>query len=131
MKIELQKTSLIVIGLVLVSQVLAQSQALPRFTLKGAVTDTEGAVIEGTLVRIVRWGQDDKQRVVESEMAVHTDAKGQFKFELAPGIYDIFLSAAGFSPAAKQVKIEAGRETIVNTKLNVSRFLEGIRVTAP
>ena len=124
MKIELQKTSLIVIGLVLVSQVLAQSQALPRFTLKGAVTDTEGAVIEGTLVRIVRWGQDDKQRVVESEMAVHTDAKGQFKFELAPGIYDLFVSSPDFSPVAKQLKLEAGKETVFNPKLKLGRFVK-------
>jgi hypothetical protein len=130
MKKAVQNASLILAALAALSQaVYGQNSA--KGTLTGVVTDSEGAVIEGTLVRILHWGQDDKPRAVESGMALHTDASGQFKVELAPGIYDLFLSAPGFSPAAKQVKIDARKKTVVNSKLNVSRFLEGMRVTAP
>jgi len=131
MKKAVQNASLILAALAALSQAPVYGQNSATGTLTGVVTDSEGAVIEGTLVRILHWGQDDKPRAVESEMALHTDASGQFKVELAPGIYDLFLSAPGFSPAAKQVKIDARKETVVKSKLNVSRFLIGFRVTAP
>jgi hypothetical protein len=126
MKIELDKISLIIIGLVLLSQASVQTHGSARGTVKGVVRDEVGAVIEGTLVRIVSWRLDDKRKTVETEMAVHTDANGEFKFELAPGIYDVFISAVAFSPVAKQVNVDAGKETIFNAKLRLSRFFRPI-----
>ncbi len=106
------------------SRVLAQPQTLASGTLKGVVTDPAGAVVEGVLIRIVHWGLDDKRKTVESEIALHTDTNGQFKVELAPGIYDLFLSGPWSSPVAKQVKVEAGKETEFNPKLEIGRFIK-------
>lgn len=72
------------------------------------------------------WGLDERRKIVETEMAVHTDANGQFKFELAPGIYDVFISAVAFSPVTKQVNVEARKETVFNAKLKLSRFFKPI-----
>ena len=69
-------------------------------------------------------GPTERRRIVESEMAAHTDTKGQFKFELAPGIYDLFVSSPDFSPVAKQLKLEAGKETVFNPKLKLGRFVK-------
>ncbi len=88
------------------------------------MTDPAGAVVEGVLIRIVHWGLDDKRKTVESEIALHTDTNGQFKVELAPGIYDLFLSGPWSSPVAKQVKVEAGKETEFNPKLEIGRFIK-------
>jgi len=43
---------------------------------------------------------------------------------LAHGIYDVFVSAPGFSPAARQVEVESRKETIFNPKLKFSRFIK-------
>jgi hypothetical protein len=124
MKIGRQCACLLFAACALVSQASAQTRGSAPGTLKGVVRDEVGAVIEGTLVRIVSWRLDDKRKTVETEMAVHTDANGQFKFELAPGIYDLFVSNADFSPAAKQLRLEAGRETVFNPKLKFGRFVK-------
>ena len=124
MKIGLQRACFMIMILPLLSQVVAQSQAPASGTLKGTVTDETGAVIEGILIRIVSWGPNERRRIVESEMAAHTDTKGQFKFELAPGIYDIFVSGSAWAPIAKQVKVETGKETVFNPKLKLGRFIK-------
>jgi len=57
-------------------------------------------------------------------MAAHTDTNGQFKFQLAPGIYDVFVSGSAFSPVARQVKVESGKETVFNSELRFGRFVK-------
>lgn len=75
MKKAVQNASLILAALAALSQAPVYGQNSATGTLTGVVTDSEGAVIEGTLVRILHWGQDDKPRAVEREMALHTDVK--------------------------------------------------------
>lgn len=106
------------------SATYAQSSATG--TLKGAVTDPAGAVITGALIQIVYWGRSDRGKTPEKDQAVYTDINGEFKFELAPGIYDVFISAVAFSPVTKQVKLDAGKETVFNAKLKLSRFFKPI-----
>jgi hypothetical protein len=126
MKVGWQSAYLVLAVFALVSQASAQTHAAASGTLKGVVRDEVGAVVEGTLVRIVSWRLDDKRKTVEMEMAIHTDANGEFKFELAPGIYDVFISAAAFSPVMKQVNVDAGKDTVFNPKLKLSRFFRPI-----
>jgi carboxypeptidase family protein len=124
MKIGLQKAFLTITTWAFVCQLSAQAQAPTPGTVKGVVTDPAGAVLEGALIRIVSWGPDDRRKIVESEMAVHTDANGQYRFEVAPGVYDVFVSDSAFSPVTKQVNVEAGKEMVFNPKLKFSRFIK-------
>ena len=107
--------------LALFSQVPAHAQGAATGTLQGVVKDPSGAVIEGALVRIVYW-----RRMAASEMAIRTDTNGQFKFELPPGVYDLFVSSPAFRPVAKQVNIKAGKDTVLNPNLEFSRFFKPI-----
>lgn len=124
MKMELRRAGLILITLVFLPPVLAQPQASATGVIKGTVTDPSGAVVTGTLIRIVSWGRSYLGKAPESDMAVYADTNGQFKFELAPGIYDLFVSSPGFTPVAKQLKLEAGKETVFNPKLKFGRFVK-------
>jgi hypothetical protein len=102
----------------------AHAQTPATGTLKGVVTDPGGAVVTGTLLRIVSWGTDDRLKTVEREMAMHADVNGQFRFELVPGIYDVFVSDPGFAPAVKQVNVDAAKVVVFNVKLKFSRHIK-------
>lgn len=124
MKVRLQRACLILTTLIFLPWVLAQPQASATAVLRGTVTDPSGAVIAGTLIRIVSWHRNAGGKAPESDMAVYTDISGQFKCEVTPGIYDVFVSDPGFSPEARQVNVESGNETVFNPKLKLSRFIK-------
>jgi len=44
-------------------------------------------------------------------------SNGKFELSLAPGLYDVFVSASGFAPACKRIKISAGQSAGFNPRL--------------
>ena len=123
MKARLRRSFLTLTTVALLSAA-THAQTFATGTLKGVVTDPAGAVVTGVLVRIVYWGHSGFGKLPEKDMTVFKDTNGQFKFELAPGIYDLFTSAPGFSPAAKQVKVQSSKEMVFNRKLEFSHFFK-------
>ena len=71
-------------------------------SISGTVKDSEGAVIDRATITIHRdssvVGKENADRVVTS------DKNGQFTVEVAPGFYDIFVSAPAFSPQCTKVR---------------------------
>lgn len=41
----------------------------------------------------------------------------RFEISLEPGIYDVFVAAAGFAPTCKTVEISLGKTTVLKTRL--------------
>ena len=41
----------------------------------------------------------------------------RFEISLEPGIYDVFVAAAGFAPTCKTVEISIGKTTVLKTSL--------------
>lgn len=123
MKNRLHRSFLTLTAIALLSAA-THAQTSATGTLKGAVTDPAGAVVTGVLVRIVYWGHSGFGKLPEKDMTVFTDTNGEFKFELAPGIYDIFVSAPSFAPAMKQVNVDAAKVVVFNVKLNFSRYIK-------
>ena len=97
--------------------------ASPKTLLKGAVVDTEGAVIRGAYV-FVHWDRSGshvglKSNVgLKSDLVLETDANGKFASELPPGFYDVFTSAAAFSPDCRKIRIKLEETVIYEAKLN-------------
>jgi hypothetical protein len=86
-----------------------------------------GASIPNALV-IIHWDPVGLDGVTENigtkdDRSSSTDALGHFSAELAPGVYDVFLSAAGFSPHCEKILIKGSKPNSYSAKLKVSRML--------
>ena len=96
-------------------------------TLSGTITDFSGAVIPNAQV-IVHWdsvGLAGVRKNVGSktDKSVTADEDGHFSLELPPGVYDIFVAAAGFFPHCGKIKLKETATQRYEVKLKVSRFL--------
>jgi hypothetical protein len=101
-------------------------------TLSGTVVDPAGAVIPNAQV-VVRWdslGLDDvKDNLGTTDIkTAATDTTGHFSVTLPPGVYDIFVSADGFSPRCEKITITAKAEVNFVARLAVSRKTITIKV---
>lgn len=93
--------------------------------LKGVVTDPTGAVVSGVLVRVERWQANEaKHFVLQDGIVMYTDRDGRFSRLLPPGLYDVFISDAAFSPIATKVRVEAGKETTFSPELKYDPLIE-------
>ena len=97
----------------------------PRTTVKGTVTDPDGAVIPNTDV-VVHWdpaghGAQIKDNVgIKEDVQVRTDMAGEFTVNLPPGFYDLFVSSSGFTPTCRKVRIKAGKHADYSFTLEVN-----------
>jgi hypothetical protein len=94
-------------------------------TLSGTVVDPMGGVIPNGRV-IVHWDSAGLECVkdnigVKDDKIVTTDATGRFSLELPPGVYDVFVTAAGFSPHCEKLTIKPGEVDPYSVHLRVSR----------
>src|SRR5262249_56035397 len=71
--------------------------AVAAASLSGNLTDPQGAVIPGAIVRLLR-------RADSSPQETHTDSQGQFSFaNLDPGEYRLTGESPGFSPVTRTI----------------------------
>ena len=105
--------------------VLLASLPARATTLSGTVTDHYGAAIPNAFV-VIHWDRVGltgvKKNVgTKADKSITTNETGHFSLDLPPGVYDVFVSAAGFSPHCDKIVIrEKGRN--YNAKLTVSRM---------
>ena len=109
--------------LVLITAALvASDMAFGDPLFKGEVTDVEGAVIGGAMV-MIHW--DSAGSTVglttnvgmRKDLIAKTDDKGSFAVELPPGFYDVFVSATGFTPACRKIRVGAAPGNITPFRL--------------
>lgn len=126
MKAGLKVAFLFFVVSIFLPQGLGQTQAPAPATgtLKGVVTDDTGAPLDGVLIRTEYWGVAQGHTVLKEDKSSYNDLEGRFSFTLAPGTYDIFVSSFAFSPVAKKVKVEAGKETQYNPELSIDPMTE-------
>ncbi|MGC2528891.1 MAG: carboxypeptidase-like regulatory domain-containing protein [Candidatus Acidiferrum sp.] len=94
----------------------------------GVVLDSQGASIHKAYV-VIRWdsvGIDGvKENLGTNEIkTTTTDETGHFSLELPAGLYDIFVSAAGFSPHCEKIVVGATERHLYKAQLSVSRMLK-------
>ena len=98
-------------------------------TLRGVVRDPAGAVVSGAMIRIVEWSidQDTKHPIIISEKVLYSDRNGSFSAQLAPGLYDIFVSSCLFTPAAKKIRIEPAKVVVFEPELVFDPLIQFIK----
>ena len=106
-----QSLRLISTVLVLLSPCISQTQE--QSGIRGTIVDkSERAPIGNGFVLVHSRQTGDRD--------VLTDRTGIYDIELPPGIYDIFISAAGFSPACKKLRVNAHKMTKFDVALEVN-----------
>lgn len=92
--------------------------------LEGKVTDPKGAIVVGATITVT-------DTLTNQTFAAVTDNQGRYKFEgLAPGVYSLVVSAAGFSDARHDnVKIEEGAAVTLDVKLEIALVEATVTVT--
>jgi hypothetical protein len=90
--------------------------------LRGAVTDTSGAILPGATVELT--GSAGTQTAV-------SDPNGQYRFQaLTPGVYILKATLDGFKTVIVEgVRVEVGRTFDVDVRLDVGGVAETITVT--
>lgn len=110
---------------ILVSVLVMGTLAFPAAngTLKGVVTDSEGAAIRHATVR-VHWDESGagvglKTNVgIKQDLTANTNEKGEFSLEVPPGFYDVFISANAFTPQCRKVRVRPGETASFSPKLS-------------
>jgi hypothetical protein len=91
----------------------ARPAAVGEGVLVGVVADkTENAPIPFAFVYI--HGPYKKARI---DTPISIDNAGQFRISLTPGLYDVFVAAAGFAPTCTVVSIRSGEVTRFDPRL--------------
>jgi hypothetical protein len=80
-------------------------------TLHAVVTDEDGATIHG-IFAVVR-----AKRPVAAPQPVPISPTGAFRVTLAPALYDLFVTAAGFQPLSEVVDLRSCQPVDLNLML--------------
>src|SRR6266567_3551597 len=99
-------------------------QAQDRATLTGTVTDPSGAAIPGATVKAV-------STATNTSSETKTNAEGLYTIPyLAPGVYDIEVTAAGFQTLKRQtITLEVGQRLVMPLQMTVGQATTEITVT--
>src|SRR5215510_1334147 len=112
---------LFVLSFVSLNIVSSQSQS---GMITGTVKDTNGAAVAGAQVTV-------RSEATGATRDAVTDNQGQFKIdELAFGGYKVTVKRDGFKTAERDLKIESGKTTTVEIKLEIAGIRAETMVTA-
>jgi hypothetical protein len=97
-----------------------------RGNINGEVTDPNGAVVAGAVVKLISGANQQEIRTVQ------TNTEGLFQFlEIEPSTYDIVITAPGFAESRiKGATVEPNRTVRLDAALSLSGATEEITVTA-
>ena len=97
-----------------------------RGSIRGKVTDPQGAVIPGATVKLINVARE------QDVSSVQTDAEGNYQFlEVEPATYTIVITAVGFGETRiADVKVEPNRNLNLENSLTVVGQTAEVTVTA-
>jgi len=113
---------LLLVPLLVATQLVAQG--LPTGTLAGRVTETEGLALPGVTVTV-------KSPALQGTRTAVTNVNGDFVVpNLPPGDYVVTFLMSGFQSATRNVRVSAGQQIPLNTKLSISAVAAETMVVA-
>lgn len=116
------------IGVIVILSVAAgPAFAQTTGTVRGTVTDEQGAVLPGVMVTV------RGPALIRGPVSVVTDAAGHYRVPaLQPGTYEVLFELSGFAPASlADVAVRLEQEVVVNVTLRVAGIAETVSVVAP
>src|SRR5215207_5811128 len=111
--------------LLLAASTFAMAQGT-RGSIRGNVTDPNGAAVVGANVRLIDVVRNQEVRTAQ------TNEEGTYQFiEVDPAMYTVVIQAPGFSEARlTEVKVETNRNLQLDTALSVGSTTEEVTVSA-
>ena len=111
------------------------SGPLAAATVTITVVDPQGAALPNAYVVVHRdpvSPTESKSNTNEKQNATATtattDSYGRLSVELSEGIYDVFVTAAGFFPHCDKIQVKNNEQKKYQVKLKLSKFLPTVRV---
>src|SRR5215212_7395842 len=97
-----------------------------RGSIRGKVTDPNGAAVVGANVRLIDVAKNQELRTVQ------TNEEGTYQFlEVDPATYVIAIAAPGFSESRlNDVKVDPNRNLQLDTALTIGSTTEEVTVSA-
>ena len=74
-------------------------------TVKGRVSDSEGAAIKGAHLLFHLDGSGRTKSAPTSDVVLETDLMGSFGVQLEPGFYDVCIMAKAFTPECRKILV--------------------------
>ena len=110
--------AVLVAALFLPSSLLAQESSVT-----GTITDATNAVLPGVTVTALKL--DNGNTFIDV-----SDASGNYRLALRPGVYKITADLTGFTPAVRDnVEMQIGQASVINLQLKLSTVTETVTVT--
>lgn len=102
--------------------VLFSSSATYAFsaTVKGHITDSEGAAIKGAEVLFHLDPSGNAKPSPSVDVFRKTNATGGFEIQLTPGFYDVCIMATAFTPECSKILVNKENQTDHDVHLNAS-----------
>jgi carboxypeptidase family protein len=103
------------------SMVAAQNERA-KVLLQGVVIDSAGNLLTGAQL-VVHWDPSGSKSGLTTNVGIpedrflKTDTHGAFYAEIPPGFYDILVTAPGFSPDCRKIRIKPDQNATLNSKL--------------
>ena len=86
--------------------------------IAGRITDDGGRVVAGAMLQPKSL---DENGPPIPELAVYSDANGQYAWRLFPGRYEMTVSAAGYQTASATATVNSSRVTTLDITLQRAR----------
>jgi hypothetical protein len=90
-------------------------------SVRGIVEDVVDAGAGGASIYVQHWIADSARRwSVTADGSFVADRDGRYCLHLQPGIYELLFSFSAMRPSAIDVKVESGKEKVLNVRLKLS-----------
>jgi|HubBroStandDraft_2_1064218.scaffolds.fasta_scaffold226201_2 hypothetical protein len=95
-----------------------------KVLLQGAVTDANGKLLTDAQL-IVHWDPIGAKTSLTTNIGIRqdrflkTDTHGNFYAEIPPGFYDVLITAPGFTPDCRKVRLKPNQNQTLNSKLQI------------
>ena len=102
--------------------VRALPQVPGKVLLQGVVSDSAGNLLTDAQL-VVHWDPSGSKTGLTTNVGIpedrflKSDTHGAFYAEIPPGFYDILVTAPGFSPDCRKIRLKPDQNAIFNSKL--------------
>ena len=109
--------------LALAGSMVAAQNAPGKVLLQGVITDSAGNVLTDAQL-VVHWDPSGSKSGLTTNVGIpedrflKSDTHGAFYAEIPPGFYDILVTAPGFSPDCRKIRLQPGQNVTFNSKLH-------------
>ena len=112
-----------VLGLLALAGSMVAAQNAPgKVLLQGVVTDSAGNLLTDAQL-VVQWDPSGSKSGLTTNVGIpedrflKTDTHGTFYAESPPGFYDVLVTAPGFSPDCRKIRLKPDQNATFNSKL--------------